>query len=419
VTTIMCSETLVATTNWASEVTICPNDGLPDVVPFMNTGSDEVGVHYAYVFADGNNNINFVHFEDSYDFEGSSLESDYVFGLSYYGALDYNIGDPIGSITADTCAQISSLTNFLTVRKMNCANTFDCFETNTATTNWASSVTICPGDGTDDIVPFLNNQFAEPGDHFAYLLTDASNLLIEVILSSSYNFEDSGPDLNRIFAISFAGTLDYNLGEPITNITADSCFMLSDQSLFLTIEKGNCAAETYAVSGTVTNSNGSPINGVDIMDGQGAKLGETDAQGFYMISDVAQGTTLTLVPEATSSLANGVTSTDLVLVVRHILDLTSFIDPYQLIAADANNSGTISATDLVQMRRALLGVSDGFANNTNWRFVDADQLFDLNLSDFQVRESMSVTIDGADVTDVDFIGVKIGDVNVNANVDLR
>ena len=153
--TAECEATIVATTNWESTVTICPEDGQPDEVELLNNLRLPAGENYAFVFADANNNIRFLHFEDTYDFEGSSQETEYVFGVFYRGNLTYNIGDPITSITADTCAELSSLMTFLTVFKEDCVDDFDCVLTLTATTNWATSVEVCPGDGEPDVVPFL------------------------------------------------------------------------------------------------------------------------------------------------------------------------------------------------------------------------------------------------------------------------
>lgn len=120
-----------------------------------------------------------------------------------------------------------------------------------------------------------------------------------------------------------------------------------------------------------------------------------------------------------SILGNGVTSTDLVLVTRHILSFNRFSDPYQILAADANNSGSISASDLVEMRRIILEQSNGFTNNTNWRFVRANQDIAQNVANGRVIQTIELNNLTADATGLDFIGVKIGDVNNSANLDLR
>ena len=46
-----------------------------------------------------------------------------------------------------------------------------------------------------------------------------------------------------------------------------------------------------------------------------------------------------------------------------------------MIAADANNSGSVTTLDLVAIRRVILQIDDNFQNNTSWRFVDADYVF--------------------------------------------
>ncbi len=413
----LCTETIVATTDWASEITICTSDGEDDIIELINSGGISAGDRYAYIFADANNNIRFLHFEDSFNFEGSSQESEYIFGVSYRGTLSYNIGDPINSILSDSCAIISSLTTFLTVKKENCSTDFECQESITATTNWATEVHICPSDGIADVIPLINNQFVEPGEHYSYLITDTLNRLIAVHNTSSFDFENSGSDPNRVFGISFAGTLNYTLGDPIANITADSCFILSGDALFLTVYKDSCetSSSTFSISGKIASRNGGDIQGAEVRLNNGMKT-VTDASGNYTISGLAGNVSYNVKAYYNDGPANGISSTDLVLTARHILSFITFTDPYQLMAADVNNNGSISASDLVQMKRVLLGLSSTFSNNLSWRFIDASQ--DLTTVGVIPDEMITVQLD-KDVSDINFIGVKIGDVNDNARLDLR
>ena len=57
---------------------------------------------------------------------------------------------------------------------------------------------------------------------------------------------------------------------------------------------------------------------------------------------------------------NGVSTLDLVHIQRHILGIQSLNDPYNAIAADADNNGKISASDLTVIRKAILGISSSF-----------------------------------------------------------
>lgn len=51
------------------------------------------------------------------------------------------------------------------------------------------------------------------------------------------------------------------------------------------------------------------------------------------------------------------------MIQRHILDIQSFTSPYKLIASDANNDGKISASDLTDLRKLILGTTNELPKN--------------------------------------------------------
>jgi hypothetical protein len=53
---------------------------------------------------------------------------------------------------------------------------------------------------------------------------------------------------------------------------------------------------------------------------------------------------------------NGVSTFDLVLINKHILGLEPLNSPYKMIAADANNSRSITTFDIVELRKLILGI---------------------------------------------------------------
>ncbi len=72
---------------------------------------------------------------------------------------------------------------------------------------------------------------------------------------------------------------------------------------------------------------------------------------------------------------NGLTTFDLVLISRHILNIQPLGSPYKLIAADVNRSSTIATLDLIQLRKLILNIDTDFVNNTSWLFIPADYVF--------------------------------------------
>ncbi|MEZ4948564.1 MAG: hypothetical protein R2784_04100 [Saprospiraceae bacterium] len=49
--------------------------------------------------------------------------------------------------------------------------------------------------------------------------------------------------------------------------------------------------------------------------------------------------------------------------------------PYKIIAADANNSGSVTTLDLGSTEKLILNVINDLPNTTSWRFVWADYVF--------------------------------------------
>jgi len=145
----------------------------------------------------------------------------------------------------------------------------------------------------------------------------------------------------------------------------------------------------------------------------------TPFSGHYQFANMPEYTNYQIKAEKNTEHANGVSTLDLVLAERHILGLQKLDSPYKVIAADVNNSQSVSASDLLAMRRIILGILPEFENNTSWRFVDADQQFADIENPFPFDEKINIAdfVDGAHGND--FIGVKIGDVNGSAVVGLQ
>lgn len=109
---------------------------------------------------------------------------------------------------------------------------------------------------------------------------------------------------------------------------------------------------------------------------------------------------------------NGVSSYDLLLLSRHILNIDPIQNSYILIAADANRSGTLTTLDIVELRKVILGIDYKLFNNTSWRFVERDFVFPSPFFPFAAPFQEGYHAPGP--TRNDFIAIKIGDLNLNA-----
>ncbi|MEE9373490.1 MAG: cohesin domain-containing protein [Saprospiraceae bacterium] len=143
----------------------------------------------------------------------------------------------------------------------------------------------------------------------------------------------------------------------------------------------------------------------------------TDINGMYAFPSMTKGESYVLNPNLNNDILNGVSTLDLVLIQKHILGLEPLDSPYKIIAADANNDKNISAIDMIEMRKVILNVSDAFTNNTSWRFVDASHEFRKERDPLNENFDTKYTIQKLERDmDIDFIGVKTGDVNETVDV---
>jgi photosystem II stability/assembly factor-like uncharacterized protein len=153
---------------------------------------------------------------------------------------------------------------------------------------------------------------------------------------------------------------------------------------------------------------------------QGANLPYVSGgEGEFTLSGLAAGENYVLRPERAGAAADGVSTADLILVLQHILGITPFQSPYQYIAADANNSGSVTTLDMIAMRKIVLGIDTAFANTAPWRFVPADYTFPATgnpLEDGFPEERVLPALPLTGLPQQDFVGIKVGDLNLNAGL---
>ena len=176
----------------------------------------------------------------------------------------------------------------------------------------------------------------------------------------------------------------------------------------------NCATENLTVTGNVFNELGMPIAQTPIVISEpGMEPEVTDGDGHYEITGLQQGNNYAFGPYDDEDHLEGVSTLDLVQIQKHLLGISQLNSPYKRIAADVNGSEDITVMDILILRKALLGLDQGFVGNTSWRFVYSDFDFPNPFDPFMTEfpEEMIVGDMHGDMNDVDFVAVKIGDVN--------
>ncbi len=145
----------------------------------------------------------------------------------------------------------------------------------------------------------------------------------------------------------------------------------------------------------------------------------TSETGNYAFPEMGEGSSYAVIPNKEDIYINGVSTIDIVHIQRHILGVQDLDSPYKMIAADVNHDETISAQDLSDIRKLILGVNEGFGIHKAWRFVD--QAYDFIDPTNPLNESFTETYDIPSLNNdmnIDFYGVKLGDVDNSVELNL-
>jgi hypothetical protein len=234
--------------------------------------------------------------------------------------------------------------------------------------------------------------------------TDIDAILAADDLAGSLTLLCSDLNLTEVAVVATdaAGNADYC----ITTITVQNNLIICDDS-------------GANITGIVTTEDNNVVSGVEISLNADKNI-VTNVDGSYFFTGLTLGEDYTIAPRKDGDYLNGVTTYDLVLISKHILGVTPLASPYQLIAADVNNSNSITTLDLIQLRKLILSVDTRLANNTSWRFVPADYSFPVASNPWAAAFPEVLNINDFNGTaNGDFVAIKVGDVNNSALIDVQ
>lgn len=317
----------------------------------------------------------------------------------------FPIGDHLITWTVeDKCGNRTSIEQALTLR--NCKEPqVICLSGLTAT--------LIPWDTTGDGTPDTKKVSLTP-DYFDAGSGPSVNCGNPVVLSFSedpadmertYDCSDVGNNPVRIYAHdTLLGTFGFCETE-IRILNTDTMSHLCDTIV-----------TRVSVQGVVRTEANEVIESVEVaLESNERVVDMTDDQGSYGFMDMPSGGTYMVRPTLDEEHDNGVTTLDLVLIQRHILGLADLSSPYRLLAADVNGDERITGSDVVELRKLVLGRISAFENSESWRFIDGGYTFPDALDPWYepAPESYYIPLLETDMN-VDFTGIKVGDVNGSA-----
>ncbi len=231
------------------------------------------------------------------------------------------------------------------------------------------------------------------------------------------SFSKDTADKSRIFTCNEVGPQNVELWVTDINGNTSVCktvIIVWDNPENL--PKCNTNLQDVTVSGLIKTEDGKKVEYVEVELAQAA-IGKvnTNFEGEYAFGPIPTGGAHEVVANKNDDWLNGVSTADIVKIQRHILGIEVIKTPYRMIAADVNKSKSVTAKDISDLRKLILGVTNAIPGNTSWRFVDENFTF-RNVSDAlneNFPENYPINVLTSNMN-VNFIGVKVGDVNQSA-----
>jgi hypothetical protein len=231
-------------------------------------------------------------------------------------------------------------------------------------------------------------------------------------------FSSDPNDVTRVFDCDDLGENEIELWAIDENGLTDFCIthvQIQDNT-------GVCPTQpigTGIISGNINVPGAGKLTGASIyLDGSNLPSITSAANGYFVFPAMPLGGQYSVRPVKENDARNGVTTLDLLKIQKHLLGIQTFSSPFQYIAADANNSQNITAVDLIQLRKLILGFYEVLPNNQSWRFIDEAHVFPdpYNPWTSSFPETYIINPFNTNMTDVNFEAVKIGDINLSANL---
>ncbi len=235
----------------------------------------------------------------------------------------------------------------------------------------------------------------------------------------SLAFSSEPSDDTRVFDCSNLGVNPIELWAIDINGLTDVCTTYVDIQ-----DNNNICPNTLGGTGVISGNLKVPGSGnlggaMVYLDGSNLAGSPSGSNGYFVFPAMPFGGQYSVRPAKIGDAKNGVTTLDLVQIQKHLLGIITFDSPFQYIAADANNSQSITAIDIITLRKLILGYFDELPNSPSWRFVDEAYVFpDIHnpwISSFP--ETYTINPFSSSMNDVNFNAIKIGDINSSANVN--
>lgn len=180
-------------------------------------------LYYTYFLINGNGVLVAMNDDGLFDLRGQPDGFFQIIGVSYSGIINVIPGDIINENSIIGCSEYSLP---VTVTKSTPTAGLIRF------TSLDTVATVCPGDGNTDWLVMRKTAYSTAFS-YGYLITDNAGKLIRFSSKDSVNFEQSALGINRIYGLSYSGTVTVQPGDTIWTVDSltSGCWNVTDRYL--------------------------------------------------------------------------------------------------------------------------------------------------------------------------------------------
>ena len=266
-------------------------------------------------------------------------------------------------------------------------------------------------DSVDDIDPWVGMlcEEREEGSIFGPLVIEVLKAQFQNLRDGDRYFYQNDPHLTDAEKEEYKNTRLYDVLMRNTNLS------VMQPNVFEAVPHDEiCIAQepTADITGQVYREDGELLKGValQVSHTSGNQVSQS-LTGDYAFSDLATCEKYNIRADKPESVYEGVSTFDIVRISKHVLNVDLLDSPYKILAADVNESGSVTTLDIVGIRKIVLRAATEFQNQKVWAFVPADHQFDLaDIWTNPIPDKATVKQFDSDKT-VDFVAYKMGDVD--------
>ncbi len=213
--------TLVATSEFEETLSFCSNSEAARMIKVLNTS--DANTNYAYLLTDENNHLIAISSGDSVSIAGNLTGNLRIWGVSYTGNIVAEIGADVTRVAlSDQCEELSMNAIEIELKRAKSVRI--------QTFQQEEQIAICYGDGQADYIGFYAMEEIE--ENFKFVITDANDVIIQLLNGNIQNFERIGPSIVKVWGVQYTGTFTGRIGQNVlsSNLSTD-CFSVSENHI--------------------------------------------------------------------------------------------------------------------------------------------------------------------------------------------